>query len=347
MSTGKIAQVEPNSGDMLPIVARSARPSVWRPGPKNSTNFETTPRSRSISVTVRTRSVAVAPSGSSPSTRKPRTCGRSIEIGWPSIAASASIPPTPQPRTPRPFTIVVCESVPTERVGVGLHHAVLLAAEDDLGDVLQVHLVADAGRRRHHAEVVERLLAPAKKRVALLVSLVVAVGVDVEGAIVAERVHLHRVVDHQIDRHERVDLLRIGAQVFHRVAHRGEVDDGGNAREVLHEDARRLVRDLLGRLGLRVPARDRLDVVRGDRLAVLEAEACSRAEPSANTEGGRRRTSPAARRGGRSRTQYPRRRACPWLRSCQSWVVLSGSGVPLPIMTCASRRGIAVASRVL
>ena len=102
---------------MFPIVARSASPSVCIPGPKNSTNLVTTPRSRSISVTVSTRSVAVAPSGSSPSSRKPTTCGSSIEIGWPSIAASASIPPTPQPSTPRPLTIVVCESVPTSVSG--------------------------------------------------------------------------------------------------------------------------------------------------------------------------------------------------------------------------------------
>ena len=40
-----------------------------------------------------------------------------MEIGCPSIAASASIPPTPQPTTPRPFTIVVCESVPTSVSG--------------------------------------------------------------------------------------------------------------------------------------------------------------------------------------------------------------------------------------
>ena len=38
-------------------------------------------------------------------------------IGWPSIAASASMPPTPQPRTPRPLIIVVCESVPTSVSG--------------------------------------------------------------------------------------------------------------------------------------------------------------------------------------------------------------------------------------
>jgi hypothetical protein len=45
------------------------------------------------------------------------TCGTSIDIGWPSIAASASIPPTPQPSTPRPLTIGVCESVPTSVSG--------------------------------------------------------------------------------------------------------------------------------------------------------------------------------------------------------------------------------------
>ena len=87
------------------------------PGPKNSTNFDTTPFSRSISVTVRTRSVAVAPSRSSPVSLKPITCGSSIEIGCPSIAASASIPPTPQPSTPSPLIIVVWESVPTRVSG--------------------------------------------------------------------------------------------------------------------------------------------------------------------------------------------------------------------------------------
>ena len=110
-------QVAPYSGAMLPIVARSASGRFSRPGPKNSTKLPTTPRSRSIWVTVSTRSVAVEPSGSSPSRRKPITWGMSIDTGWPSIAASASMPPTPQPSTPRPLIMVVCESVPTRVSG--------------------------------------------------------------------------------------------------------------------------------------------------------------------------------------------------------------------------------------
>ena len=61
--------------------------------------------------------MAVAPSGSSPLSLKPTTFGMSIDIGWPSIAASASMPPTPQPRIPRPLIIVVWESVPTRVSG--------------------------------------------------------------------------------------------------------------------------------------------------------------------------------------------------------------------------------------
>ena len=56
--------------------------------------------------------MAVAPSGMRPVSLKPITSGISMAIGWPSIAASASMPPTPQPSTPMPFTMVVWLSVP-------------------------------------------------------------------------------------------------------------------------------------------------------------------------------------------------------------------------------------------
>ena len=45
------------------------------------------------------------------------TSGSSMESGWPSMQASASMPPTPQPSTAMPLTMVVCESVPTSESG--------------------------------------------------------------------------------------------------------------------------------------------------------------------------------------------------------------------------------------
>ena len=43
--------------------------------------------------------------------------GREEYTGWPSMAASASMPPTPQPTTPMPLIMVVWLSVPTRVSG--------------------------------------------------------------------------------------------------------------------------------------------------------------------------------------------------------------------------------------
>ena len=117
MSTGNVEAVAPYSGAMFESVARSAIESADRPSPQNSTNLPTTPCLRSISVSVSTRSVAVTPIRSAPRNSTPITIGVGSTSGSPSITASASIPPTPQPRIPSASIMVVCESVPTSVSG--------------------------------------------------------------------------------------------------------------------------------------------------------------------------------------------------------------------------------------
>jgi hypothetical protein len=145
------------------------------------------------------------------------------------------------------------------RIGDGL--AVLFLGPDGLAEIFQVDLVADAGAGRHDAEVLEGLLAPFQEAVALAVALVFLLDIMGEGHRRAELVDDHRVVDDEIDGHQRVDLLRVAAKRDHRVAHRREIDDGGNAGEVLHQHARRAVGDLVAGLALVVqPVGDGLDV---------------------------------------------------------------------------------------
>jgi hypothetical protein len=130
-----------------------------------------------------------------------------------------------------------------ERIGIGERSALavhLPRVEDDAGQVLEVDLVHDARTRRHHLEVAEGPLPPTEEPVTLLVPLELLLHVDQEGGVRAVCVHLHRVVDHQLRRLQRVDPAGITPQPRHGVAHGGEVHDCRHPGEVLQEDARRV-----------------------------------------------------------------------------------------------------------
>ena len=157
-------------------------------------------------------------------------------------------------------------------VGEGIGAAVLVLAPDGAPQVFQVDLVADAGARRYHAEVVEGALAPAQEGVAFAVTLHFDVDVLFEGAAAGELVHHHRVVDHQVHRRQRVDPLRIATGLGHGRAHGGQVDHRGHPGEVLHQHPRRAVLDLAVGAALLEPGGEGLEVVAGDGLVVLPAQ---------------------------------------------------------------------------
>ncbi len=256
----------PYSGAMLPIVARSGSDSDFVPSPKNSTNLPTTFSLRSSSVIVSTRSVAVTPSRSLPFSSTPTTSGVRKYTGWPSMPASASMPPTPQPTTPMPLIIVVWLSVPDERIRVVHGVAAVGLLVNAACEVFQVHLVDDADAGRHDLECVERLHAPLHELIALVVALEFQFHVQVERVLFAEVIDLHRVVDDQIDRHQRFDRLRILACALRDAAHRSDVGEQRNAGEVLQHDARHDERNFIGTVGDRFPVRELLDMFDGDLL---------------------------------------------------------------------------------
>ena len=126
-------------------------------------------------------------------------------------------------------------------LAVDLH--LVLAAPDHARQIFEIDLMADAGAGRHDAEIVERALRPFQELVAFLVLPVFLFDVLLERLVVAEERHRHRMVDDQIDRHLRIDLLRIAAELLHGVAHGGEIDHRRHAGEILHQHARRAERE--------------------------------------------------------------------------------------------------------
>ncbi len=157
-------------------------------------------------------------------------------------------------------------------VGIGHGDAVGFTGPHHLGEIFEVDLVADAGPRRHHPEVIEGLLTPTKELVTFAVALEFDTDVLCERVGTAELIDHHRVVDHQVYRHQWIDLRRIGAAGDHRVAHRGKVDDRGNAGEILHQHPCRSIGDFPVRAPCLQPRGDRVDIVDTDGAAILPTE---------------------------------------------------------------------------
>jgi hypothetical protein len=157
-------------------------------------------------------------------------------------------------------------------VGIGAVAAFGVVVEYDATEVFEIDLMDDAGVRRHNLEVAESGLTPAQEGVAFAVALEFDLVVSRERADAAVGVHLHGMVDDELGRVYRVDLLRIAAELLHCLAHGGEVHHAGYAREVLHDDPRGREVDFVGRCRLRIPVEHRFDVVPRDIDAVFEAQ---------------------------------------------------------------------------
>src|SRR5258706_596731 len=196
--------VAPYSGAMLAMVARSGTDSAAAPWPWNSTNFPTTFALRSISVTVSTRSVAVAPVRSFPERFTPTTSGEEVDrlAQHGRLGLDAADAPGED-----------AQAVDHGGVRIGAHQRVgiddALALEDPLGEVLEVHLVHDADARRDDPEAVVGLHAPPEVLVAGPVPLELDAHVQLDGVRHPREIDLHAVIDHQVDRHLGFDQLGI------------------------------------------------------------------------------------------------------------------------------------------
>ena len=132
--------------------------------------------------------------------------------------------------------------------------------------------MTDARAGWNHAEVFKGGLTPTQELVTLLVALEFDFRVLVCEVFVAEEINHDRVVDHEINRRDRIDLLWISAEFHNGFAHGGEVYDRRNAGEVLQQNACWAVSDLRRAALVVHPAGKSLDVVRGDGLAVFKTQ---------------------------------------------------------------------------
>ena len=156
------------------------------------------------------------------------------------------------------------------RIGNGLTAFVL--GPDSLSQIFQIDLMADAGARRHNAEILKRFLAPFQEGIALAIALIFAVHILLEGFYIAEIVDHHRVINDEINRHLGVDLGRVAAKHRGSVAHRRQIDHCGHTGEILHQHTGGPKSYLATGFVLNQPLRHCLDIICADCTAIFEAQ---------------------------------------------------------------------------
>src|SRR5207248_3270697 len=142
----------------------------------------------------------------------------------------------------------------------------------------------DPDSRRNESESLESLLAPLQELVALAVTFEFHLHIQAERFRRAGKIDLHGVIDDEVHRHERLDDFRIATEFFHRASHRGEIDDQRNAGEILENNACDHERDFLVRRRLRIPARERLDVLPPDFLPIAISQNRFEHDPDADRQ---------------------------------------------------------------
>jgi hypothetical protein len=83
-------------------------------------------------------------------------------------------------------------------------------------------------------------------------------------------IHHHGMVNDQINGGLWVNFLWVLAQIFHGIAHGGQINHRRNTCEILHQNARRTIRDFFFIIAFLKPLTKGFDVFGHNRTAVFE-----------------------------------------------------------------------------
>ena len=122
------------------------------------------------------------------------------------------------------------------------------------------------------AQVLELRHRPAHHAVSLTVPFELRFQVVREGVRGSRTIDTDRVVDHHLDRHDRIDATGIQSARDHRVAHGSQVDQQRHTGRIRHQHPNRMERELARQRITRRPARQGGDIVTryGDTVFVTQ-----------------------------------------------------------------------------
>ena len=161
---------------------------------------------------------------------------------------------------------------PNQSIREGICLTTFCFGPDCLRQIFQVNLMANTGSGGNNSKIIKSFLTPFQEIIAFAVSLILTFHVFLKSLRRAVIVHHNRVVDDQMNRIKRVNGFGRTAEIDHRVAHSGQIHNGRNTGEVLHEHAGRTVSDFVSRCLWSKPIRNSLNIFFFNGSAIFVAE---------------------------------------------------------------------------
>ena len=155
-----------------------------------------------------------------------------------------------------------------QRIGIGNLLAVLLFMPYSLTEIFKVDLMANTGTRWHHAKTVKSFLSPTQKEITLMVASHLQLDVLGKSLLITKGIDGNRVVDHQVHRRQRINLIHIPAQALYRLSHGSKVNHGRYTGKVLHQHSRRAIGYFALGMAVFLPIDNCLQVSLGDGFTV-------------------------------------------------------------------------------
>src|SRR5262245_19778867 len=103
---------------------------------------------------------------------------------------------------------------------IGTHKRVgkidAITFENSLSQVFQIYLMHDPDPRRHDTKSIERLSSPLQESISLPVPTKLHLHVALICSITSGEINLHRMIDNEIHRYERLDQPRVFTHLLNR-----------------------------------------------------------------------------------------------------------------------------------
>ena len=137
----------------------------------------------------------------------------------------------------------------------------------------------NAAGRGDGLEIGQRLLTPFQEGVPFHVSVILDVQIEVKCiAVGTGNIHLHRVVNDQINGHLWIDFFRIAAHLDHGISKCRQVHDGGHAGEILKNHTGRAKGDFAS-LSVRRPCGNGTNVLLRDEETIVTTQRALQQNP--------------------------------------------------------------------